>query len=133
MTDVNAMTRIELEAQADILGIPFATNIGDDKLRNRIKEALGEVVEEAPKAVATRPGKKNEAMYKVTIHPKEGDDSPVPIGVNGVINLVKRGHEVLLSERYVTVLRNANRLIQDQTTKEWKSVPAYPYQAEKVS
>jgi hypothetical protein len=45
--------------------------------------------------------------FRVTIHSTEGDDSDVVLGVNGELMQIKRGAEVVISEEYVEVLKNA--------------------------
>lgn len=60
-----------------------------------------------------------------------GGDHPVPIGVNGSVNLVMRGVDVDVPAEYVEVLRHAVRQIpvkdKDSTIIGWTSVPIYPF------
>lgn len=129
MSDVNidALSGAELKEQAKVLGISLIGNPKDDTLRDKIREALGEVP--AAETVAAAPVvDETERMITIIIARSERDKQPVPIGVNGRVIRIKRGEQVTIPERFVHALRNAVQQIRDADSGEMRDVEAYPFQ-----
>ncbi|WP_043530470.1 hypothetical protein [Litchfieldella xinjiangensis] len=128
------MTREQLEATANDLGVKFQSNIGDDTLRSRIDEALGtpnptgsatKPANEQPKGSAqqTKPAKR-----KIIVATHDQDKQPVQVFVNGRSYIIERGKEVVVPVSVVEVLRNAVQDVYDPKTMKKSHVMAYPYQ-----
>jgi hypothetical protein len=132
MSEINPsqMSREELKATAADLGLDFPANIPNDKLVARIRAHLGEPVAEPSDAVAEDHSDKGsgERVFEVTIATDSQDKQPVPLQVNGVIKVVKRGERVRLPESYVNVLEHAVQHRYDPATMERQDVLSYPYQ-----
>lgn len=129
MSDLNldTMNADQLKEQADVLGIEYRQNIGEDTLRKRIREALGEApASDTPTLTAAAPAKGGK-MVTIRIEESELDHQPVPIGLNGEIIRIKRGEDVLIPERFLGPLRDAKQQIQDQKTGQWRTVQTYPF------
>lgn len=132
MSDINTadMTRDDLETTANDLGVQFQKNTGDDTLRKRIDEALGNPAQPAAESHPAAPGEgKNEKRYKVIIQTSDQDQQPVPVFVNGRSYVIKRGEEVTVPASVVEVLNNAVQHVYDPSTMKERTVLAYPFQA----
>jgi hypothetical protein len=84
------------------------------------KNAKGEGL--PPSEVKASGSGKSKKKYRVIINQQDGPDGKydVPLGVNGVVNLVKRGEEVVLDEDYFNVLKDAkiDRLVRNPGEEE---------------
>lgn len=123
--DLNTLSFDELKQQADVLDVKYSGNIGEEGLRKRIREALGEEVEAKPKAPT---GKKT---VFVTIAKDKDNKQPVPLGLNGKIIRIRRGERVEIPEAFLAVLQNAVRQEKDPESGELIETPAYPYSVER--
>lgn len=133
MSDINTaeMNRDELEATAKDLGVQFQKNTGDDTLRGRIDEKLGN----APAAPAQHfqnpaaPGESKQAKrYRIIIATNDQDSQPVQVGVNGRMYVIERGKEVNVPASVVENLNNAVQHVYDPKTMKESRVMAYPFQ-----
>lgn len=128
--NLDTMTFDKLKEQADILNIEYRGNIGEETLRNRIREFLGELPEdqEPPesqlKPIAPARGDK---MVTIRIEESETDSQPVPAGLNGEIIRIRRGEDVKIPERFLGSLRDAKQQVQDPKTGVWRTVQTYPF------
>lgn len=148
MSELNIDTadRSTLEQVAEDAGIKYQANTGDDTLRKRIKEALGEIepgdgITGAPtpqnsatptsadENKAEAPGEKAKAKrYRVIVATHDQDKQPVQVGVNGRTYVIERGKEVVVPESVVEVLTNAVQHQYDPATMKETRVMAYPFQ-----
>jgi hypothetical protein len=128
MTDINldAMTRDELKEQAGVLDIAYAPNITDEKLREKIREALGETPQVEAVEPIVAPAKSKGRMYRGQIHKDGKDKQPVPVAVNGHVWRIMRGETVTIPEAHYHVLQNAVQAVWDDDAGEMIEVPAYP-------
>ena len=134
MSKVNAMSLSELKEQAVVLGIAHAANIGEETLRNKILEALGEPVEAAaPVAKPAEPKSSTEAkdpnLKRVTIiiQESEQDGQPVVVGFNGKQFAMKRGQEVTVPQAVLNILDDA-RIVKYDSEMKARKVLRFPYQ-----
>ncbi|MDR5867928.1 hypothetical protein [Halomonas koreensis] len=130
-TDLNALTSDELKEQARILEISLKGNPGDDTIRAKIREKLGQAdpkdepsTNEADTGIAVRRGEKR---YKVQIHKDGKDKQPVFLGCNGRSVRIVRGETVTIGEGLFQSLKNAVETRFDTESEEWVEVPSYPY------
>ncbi|QJQ93916.1 MULTISPECIES: hypothetical protein [Halomonadaceae] len=133
MSELNTaeMTREQLEATANDLGVKFQANTGDDTLRGRINEALGnpEPGPTKPDQEPAKPAAKAKAkQYKIIVSTHDQDKQPVQVGVNGRMYVIERGKEVTVPAAVVEVLRNAVQDIYDPKTMKKSHVSSYPFQ-----
>lgn len=140
MSEINVATmeRAELEQTAKDLSLSFAHNISDDKLREKINEALGDGGSTDNAAGDTTPSETQssdseqaeapEKRYEILIATHDQDKQPVPIGVNGKTTLIQRGKKVIVPESVVEVLQNAVQHQYDPGTMERTDVLSYPFQ-----
>lgn len=128
------MTREQLEQTATELSIKFQANTGDDTLRARIDEALGNPPTTPPKDEGagkqpTAKAKKAEPKKrKIIVATHDQDKQPVQVGVNGRMYVIERGKEVVVPASVVEVLRNAVQDVYDPKTMKKTHVMAYPFQ-----
>jgi len=136
--NVNDLHGDELKKQAEVLDIQFAHNISDEKLREKVREALGQSpsgegssgagdIDPEPKPEATKKTKR----YKIKIHKDGKDKQPVPLACNGKVVRVMRGHAVTISEGHYNSLKNAIKVVQTQNEKgemEQEEVQSYPFE-----
>lgn len=141
--ELEEMTKVQLAEHAEVAGIKLGAL---DTKGTMIDKILGDYVSPA------KEGKKQEEKlsplgrlctidgipisgrkYKVTIFATESDKSDVPLIVNGHNIIVKRGHEVIIDEAYVEVLRNAviDTVVQDPDTGDRvaQRMMCYPHSA----
>ncbi len=141
--NVNDLHGDELKQQAEMLDIQFAHNISDQKLREKVLEALGQPSPDdggdsgsgdtGPDPEAS-PAKKAK-RYKIKIHKDGKDKQPVPLGYNGKVIRVLRGHAVTISEGHYNSLKNAIKIVQTQSQKgemEQEEVHSYPFEVLEV-
>lgn len=148
--ELEAMTKVELAEHAEVQGVKLGSL---DSKGTMIDKILGEYKEPSTEkrsksgmkmqkdmpdiplgALYTLDGKKVEApLYRVVIFSTESDKSDVPLVVNGYNIIIKRGHEVLIMEPYVDILRNAviDTVVQDPDTgaRTQQRMMVYPHQA----
>lgn len=144
--DLEAMTKEDLVEHAKVQGIELSAL---DKKGVMIEKILGEHKE--AKAPAKRVEEKLPALgrlrtldgklvdgkkYRVLIYATETDKSDVDLICNGHNVRIKRGHEVVLDEAYVEILRNAviDTVEQDPDTgvRSAQRRMVYPHQATPV-
>lgn len=141
MSELNIDTadRDTLEQMATDLEVKFQANTGDDTLRKRIKEQLGDVspveaqggsgqsnIEGGAPAIPQKAVKPK--RFEITVATHEQDKQPVQVGVNGRTYVIERGKKVIVPEPVVEVLNNAVRIEYDPRTMEPNPVYAYPFQ-----
>ncbi|MBH8578791.1 hypothetical protein [Bisbaumannia pacifica] len=142
--NIDSADRQTLEAMANDLGVQFKANIGDDSLRARIKQQLGQPADNEGGAAAgsagptpdnaastdqAAPGEsKRTKRFKIIVATHDQDKQPVQVGVNGRNYVIERGKEVAVPESVVEVLRNAVQAQYDPKTMEETKVMAYPFQ-----
>ena len=143
---------------AQVLGMSVHPNIGEDKLRGKIRMAYpGESITimvlededdkaaDAPVAPSEGDGKAlrgasaaGDPMVTITIAETDsaGGKRPVFVGVNGVGMLIPRGKQVDIPYRFYLALTNAIKTTyeQDEATGEIVSsdVPSYPFGVNKM-
>lgn len=128
------MTREQLELTATELGVKFQANAGDDTLRARIDEALGNLPagpstkQDDGKKPAAKSKKAAAKKRKIIVQTHDQDKQPVQVGVNGRMHVIERGKEVVVPASVVEVLRNAVQDIYDPKTMKKSHVMAYPFQ-----
>ena len=132
MSDLNldTLSKDELKEQAKILGITLAGNPGEDTIRAKIREALGEAAPAADVAASKDNGiavRKGEKRYTIKIHKDGKDKQPVPLACNGRVVRIKRGETVTIGEGLFHSLNNAVQNVRDEDTGEWIEVPSYPF------
>lgn len=128
--NLDTMTFDKLKEQADMLGIEYRGNIGEDTLRNRIREVLGELPEgQEPSESQLEPiaPARGGKMVTIRIEESETDSQPVPVGLNGEIIRIRRGEDVKIPERFLGPLRDAKQQVQDPKTGVWRTVQTYPF------
>lgn len=123
MSELNTMSFEELKAQAQVLGLNFAHNISEEKLREKLKIEIGEV-DEAPAAPVES---KASDKVRIIIEESETDELPVPVGLNGVIYAIQRGKEVSVPQGVVDILNHAVMKKYNPKTMEHRSVLRYPF------
>lgn len=131
MSDINpnTMNRDELESTAGDLGLSYAHNISDDKLRVKIAEALGDAGSTTTAPETEQPKKATqEKRFEIIIATHDQDKQPVPVGVNGKTYLIQRGKRVEVPESVVKVLESAVQFQYDPKTMERTEVLSYPFQ-----
>ena len=128
MSELNAMTLNELKDQADILGVKYANNIGEDALRKKLAEELGEFTEDRDPAPATASTEDDDDKVTIMIAPDGQDKQPVFVSVNGAPIRIVRGKKVRVHKKYIQALENAIRVIRDPKTGINEEVMAYPFQ-----
>lgn len=134
------MTKDDLRSIADEQGVKL---LALDSKGTIIDKILGVVKQEEKKIEVKEPplgalytlqgekfvGKK----YKLTIFATENDKSDVDLIVNGHNLRIRRGEEVIVSEPYVDLLRNAviDTTIEDQDTgkRHPQKIMTYPHTA----
>lgn len=124
--NIESLSREDLEAQAELLGVKFRANASDETIRKAVKEALGEPVEDAP-AASPRKIPENERIT-IIINKSETDKQPVTVIVNGHSYVMKRGEKVSVPVEVLEVLNHAQRDSWDSEMKESQSVMRFPYQ-----
>lgn len=147
--DLEMLTKPELIEHAKVQGLELSPL---DKKGTMVDKILGEHKE--PAVVKSASGKKmqtdapdiptnalydlqgkrmNGQKYRLTIFATPDDKSDVPIIVNGYNIIVKRGHEVVVDEAYINVLRDAviDTVVQDPDTgaRSSQRIMVYPHQA----
>jgi len=129
MSDINteAMSREDLEATAKDLGLSYPGNTGDDTLRKKIQEALGDESVPLSKSAAVATGNAKERQFEIIISTHEQDKQPVQGGVNGRSFVIKRGEKVVVSESIVEILKNAVQFHYDSEMNRTE-VQSYPFQ-----
>lgn len=128
-----------------VLGLEFAHNIGEAKLRAKIAEAgfSGDEIEVEDDETETQPAKpltpadviaSGRKRVRIVIQMQEGvpgGSEAVPIGVNGTVARVMRGVEVDVPAEYVEVLDNARKTVygrdQDGRLTSPTQVHLYPF------
>lgn len=120
------LSREELIEQADLIGVTYANNIGDDKLRQKIQTALGVAVDEPE--LSHKSLEKTEDRITIVINESETDMQPVVVGLNGKNFVMKRGKEVSVPLGVVEILNHAVRLAWDSKMEQYSRVMCYPYQ-----
>ncbi|MFC0268576.1 hypothetical protein [Kushneria aurantia] len=130
MSDINtaAMDREALEKTADDLGVSFQKNTGDDTLRKRIDDTLGNATP-SNRDGPSPPEAPREKRYKVIVQASDSDQQPVQVFVNGRAYVMKRGEECEVPASVVEVLNHAVQHVYDPTTMQERRVLAYPFSA----
>lgn len=126
MSKIEELSREELIEQADLIGVSYAANIGIEKLRIKIQEALGEATEEPELAHATVA--KDEDRITIIIGESETDKQPVVVAINGRNYIMHRGKEVAVPASVIEALNHAVKLTWNSTMEEYSKVMRYPYQ-----
>jgi hypothetical protein len=124
MSELNTMNLEDLKAQADVLGVEYANNIGADALRKKIVAVLGDEEEITKPTVLAKSTTK---MVTINIARSKEDKQPVPVGLNGKVYRMKRGEDVTVPAGVVDILRNAIQVFRDPDTGEDHEVEAYPF------
>lgn len=143
--ELEAMTKEELREHAEVAGVKLGSL---DTKGTMVEKILGDYVPPKETKKALPPDEKlsplgklctiqgvpvNGKKFRLTIFATEQDKSDVPIIVNGHNIIVKRGHEVVVDEAYVTALQNAEieTVIQDPDTGVRSPVRmmVYPHKA----
>lgn len=124
--DLVEMSIEELKDYADLLGVTYAANIGEEKLRAKIQSALGEAVEEPE--VSHSSVSSDEERITIIVGESETDKQPVQVAVNGRNYIMKRGKEVSVPKSVIEVLNHAVKQTWDSEMKGYSSVMRYPYQ-----
>jgi len=129
MSDINtqAMSREELETTAKDLGLSYPGNTGDDTLRKKIQEALGNEAVPLSKSAPVVTGNAKERQFEIIISTHEQDKQPVQGGVNGKSFVIKRGEKVIVSESIVENLKCATQRHYD-SEMNMTEVQSYPFQ-----
>jgi len=129
MSDINteAMSREELEATAKDLGLSYPGNTGDDTLRKKIQEALGDESVPLSKSAPVATGNAKERKFEIIIATHEQDKQPAQGGVNGRWFVIKRGEKVIVSESIVENLKCATQRHYD-SEMNMTEVQSYPFQ-----
>lgn len=123
--NIDAMNLDELKDVATTLEIKFAANIGEETLRNKIREVLGEAVEEPEISHASV--KDDDERVTIIINESENDKQPVQVLVNGKSYVMKRGKPVSVPPCVIEVLKNATKVSWDSEMKEYTKVERYPF------
>jgi len=147
--ELEAMNKEALREHADVQGIKLGAEDTKGQMIDRILgDAAPAIEEEAPakrmqkdapmpplRGLHSLSGEPSSGKrYKLKINASvEGDNSPVPIIVNGHNIIVQRGKEVEVDEAYIRVLENAviQTVRQDPDTGERipMEMQAYPFSA----
>jgi hypothetical protein len=129
MSDINteAMSREELVAMAQTLGVDYPDKIGTENLRKKINAALGNEPVALSKAAPVITGNAKERQFEIIISTHEQDKQPVQGGVNGKSFVIKRGQKVIVSESIVENLRCAMQRHYD-SEMNMTEVQSYPFQ-----
>lgn len=130
------MTKDDLRSVAEERGIKL---LALDSKGTMIDKILGveikppEVKEPPLGALYTLQGEKvNSKKFKLTIFATETDKSDVDLIINGHNLRIKRGEEVIVSEPYIELLRNAviDTQVEDDTGKRYsQKIMTYPHSA----
>lgn len=139
MTELNldAMDLAELKKQADILGVTYAGNIGEDTLRKKISEVLGQTATDgegqpdlsAPEPTANKKKDPNLERVTIIIHESESDKHPVFVGFNGRPFYMKRNEEVTVPQGVLNILDNAKtKVYNPKDTDKFRMVQRFPYE-----
>ena len=129
MSDINlqAMSREDLEATAKDLGLSYPGNTGDETLRKKIQEALGDEPVPLSKSAPVVTGSAKERQFEIIISTHEQDKQPVQGGVNGRSFVIKRGEKAIVSESIVENLKCATQRHYD-SDMNMTEVQSYPFQ-----
>lgn len=132
------MTKDDLRSVAEERGIKL---LALDSKGTMIDKILGIEVKQKPEvkepplgALYTLQGEKvNAKKFKLTIFATENDKSDVDLIINGHNLRIKRGEEVIVSEPYIELLRNAviDTQVEDPDTGKRYSqkIMTYPHSA----
>lgn len=128
MSDINIDTadRQNLEQVADDMGVKYQSNTGDDTLRKRIKEKLGDTGSADTQEAA--PKKPKGKRYEIIVATDNQDKQPVFVGVNGRNYVIQRGKKVTVPAAVVNVLSTAVQDVYDPESMEKHPVQSYPFQ-----
>ncbi|MCP4547037.1 MAG: hypothetical protein GY835_11280 [bacterium] len=132
-----------------VLGLNAPKNSKEDNLRGKImmahdgditvppdlSEALpSETATPATSVRAMKPGSSKDdprVLLNISKGEKEGEERPIPVGVNGVVMLVPRGEDVEIPWRYFLAIKAAVKTVHTQNTKtgdmDSRDMPSYPY------
>lgn len=129
---------------ADNLGKRIAANAGEDTARGKLAEMIADedgVVNPLTSAVATPAGTaafvdkvegddtvpELEKRIKIKIFEDKTDKQPVPVGINGIQFLIKRGVEVEVPPAVVNILNDAVTTSYDPETMEEIHTHTFPF------
>lgn len=118
----------ELREQAELLGVDFDKTDTIEVLQQSVAAALGVTLAEKKKPSRKVAKDVKEDRVWLKIEKNKDDRQPVPIGVNGVFNLVERGKWVHIKREYLHVLQNAISYDIDPESGEAVGVASYPFQ-----
>lgn len=126
--DLNSLSKDELKAQAEILGVTLKGNPTAETIRDKLREALGQPKPKDQLPVGREIAiQKGERRYTVEIHKDGKDKQPVFLGCNGRSVRIKRGEQVTIGDGLFQSLKNAIENRFDTESEEWIRVPSYPY------
>jgi hypothetical protein len=124
--NLDAMQRPALETTAGELGVKFAANAGDDTLRKKIREHLGEPESDIKPATSAEPTPSQ--RFEIIIATHDRDHQPVQVGINGKMYVITRGEKVIVPRAVVKALESAVRYEYDPKTMKRTDVLSYPFQ-----